>query len=94
MKRIRFALLLAFAVILLVTQIESAHERRTVGKYDIQVGWANEPAYTNLPNAISMAVTETKTSKPVTGLDKTLQAEVIFGARSMVVGLTESDENP
>ncbi len=94
MKRIRFALLMAFTLILLVSQIASAHERRTVGKYDLMVGWASEPAYDNMLNAISLAVTETQTSKPVTGLDKTLQAEVIFGARSMVVGLTESDENP
>lgn len=94
MTRIKFALVLAFALILLITQIASAHEKRTVGKYDLLVGWTNEPAYTNVPNAIYLAVTETQTSKPVTGVDKTLQAEVIFGARSMVVGLTESDENP
>jgi hypothetical protein len=94
MKRIRFALILAFALILLATQIASAHEKRTVGKYDLLVGWTNEPAYVNVPNAISLTVTETLSGKPVTGLVKTLQAEVIFGARSMVVGLSESDENP
>lgn len=94
MKRIRFTLVLAFALTLLVTQLASAHERRTVGKYDLLVGWSNEPAYANLPNGIALSVTDTQTSKPVTGLDKTLQTEVIFGARSMVVGLTESDENP
>src|SRR5450759_2024828 len=94
MYRIKWALPLAFALTLVATQFAFAHERRTVGKYDFLVGWTNEPAYASQSNAIFLAVTDTQTKKPVTGLDKTLQAEVIFGARSMVVPLTESDENP
>jgi hypothetical protein len=94
MYRIKWALPVAFVLTLVATQFAFAHERRTVGKYDFLVGWANEPAYASQSNAIFLAVTDTQTKKPVTGLDKTLQAEVIFGARSMVVPLTESDENP
>ncbi len=94
MNRIKWALPLAFVLTLVATQFAFAHERRTVGKYDFLVGWASEPPYANQSNAISLTVTDTQAKKPVSGLDKTLQAEVIFGARSMVVPLTESDENP
>ncbi|MDE3090190.1 MAG: hypothetical protein KGJ80_12475 [Chloroflexota bacterium] len=94
MKRIKLSLALAFALTLLATQLALAHERRTIGKYEFVVGWGNEPAYANQPNAISLTVTDAETKRPVSNLDKTLQAEVIFGARSMVVPLIKSDENP
>ena len=94
MKRIRWSLALAFALMLLATQLAFAHERRTVGKYDFVVGWLNEPAYANQPNAISLTVTNTDTKKPVEGLDQTLKAEVIVGAKSMPIELTASDETP
>jgi hypothetical protein len=94
MKRIGMALALAFALTLLVSSLAFAHERRTVGKYDFLVGWINEPAYVNQPNAISLTVTNTDTKKPVDGLDQTIKAEVIVGAKSMPVALTESDETP
>lgn len=94
MKRIGMALALAFALTLLVTSLAFAHERRTVGKYDFLVGWMNEPAYANQPNAISLTVTNTATKKPVQGLDQTLKAEVIVGAKTMPVDLTASDETP
>ena len=94
MRRIPWSLALAFMLVLLATPLALAHERRTVGKYDFLVGWVNEPAYANQPNAISLTVTDAATKKPVTGLSQTLQAEVIFGAHSKVIPLTESDENP
>lgn len=94
MKRIRLSLALALALTLLATQFAFAHERRTVGKYDLIVGWLNEPAYANQPNGISLTVTSTDTKKPVDGLDKMLAAEVIVGAKSMSIPLTASDETP
>jgi len=94
MKRITLSLALAVALTLLAAQFAFAHERRTVGKYDLVVGWMNEPAYVNQPNAISLTVTATDTQKPVDGLDKTLSAEVIVGGKSMPVALAESDETP
>lgn len=94
MKRVRMALALAFALTLFVGSLAFAHERRTVGNYDFLVGWTNEPAYLNQPNAISLSVTNTATQKPVEGLDQTLKAEVIVGSKSMPVDLTASDETP
>lgn len=56
-----------------------AHERRTVGPYEIEVGWLVEPAYSGAMNAMWLEVVDSRTGKPVTGLEKTLGAEVAAG---------------
>ncbi len=99
MKKINRASLMKAGILALIVSVLSvsvalAHERRTVGKYDLVVGWMNEPAYANQPNAISLTATNTDTKKPVDGLDKTLTAEVIVGAKSMPIPLIGSDETP
>ncbi len=86
-RQLMFALVLALGLTLLVAQSASAHERRTVGKYEFVVGFINEPAYVNQPNAIDLRVTNTETKNPVEGLEKTVNAEVIFGGKTMPVQL-------
>lgn len=66
----------------------AAHERRTVGPYTFVVGWIAEPAYLDQLNALDLTVTETATTKPVEGLEKTLKAELIAGGGSAVKPLT------
>ncbi len=90
----QWTLAFAVAVTLLVASftLAFAHETRTVGKYDFEVGWLNEPAYVNMPNAMSISVTDHATQKPVDGLVSALQAEVIFGGESMQLKLRPVDE--
>lgn len=80
-------LLAACAVALLVSGISVgvalAHEQRTVGNYQFVVGFLNEPAYVGMPNGLDLRITNQGTAKPVEGLEKTLQAELIFGAKTM-----------
>jgi hypothetical protein len=66
----------------------AAHERRTVGPYTFVVGWIVEPAYIGQLNALDLGVTETATTKPVEGLEKTLQAEIVAGGNAAVRKLT------
>lgn len=66
----------------------AAHERRTVGPYTFVVGWIVEPAYVDQLNALDLTVTETATTKPVEGLEKTLKAELIAGGGSAIKPLT------
>ncbi len=87
MRRFKLASLLAIGLVLLAVQIAFAHERRTVGKYQLVVGFLNEPSYTNYPNGIDLRVTNTETNKPVEGLEKTIQAQVLFGGKSMPITL-------
>ena len=98
MKKINRVTLTAMALALLISllgvSIALAHEQRTVGKYDLLVGWENEPALVGLPNGIFLSVTNNQTKQPVDGLEKTLKVQVTFGGRTMPIDLNASDEKP
>jgi hypothetical protein len=81
------AVMLALLVSLVGVTVAFAHEQRTVGKYTFVVGFLNEPAYTGFPNSLDMRIMEAQSGKPVEGLEKTLRAEVIFGASTMPLQL-------
>lgn len=59
----------------------AAHERRTVGPYQLVVGWLNEPAYVGLMNSFDLRVTDTRVTpaKAVEGLEKTLTVDLRTG---------------
>jgi hypothetical protein len=59
-----------------------AHEDRTVGKYNIAVGFGDEPAYAGQENSIQMFIHDAN-DNPVTDLGATLQVEVKFGDQTM-----------
>lgn len=82
-----FSLILAVSLMLLFVTDASAHERRTVGKYQLVVGFVNEPAYVYQINAIDFRVTNTETNKPVEGLEKSVKSEVIVGGKTLPVTL-------
>lgn len=73
------ALLVAVAALLALTQPAAAHERRTVGPYQVVVGFGGEPAFAGTTNSASIRITDTRTSKPVEGVEKTLTVEVRAG---------------
>ena len=58
-----------------------AHERRMVGPYQFVVGWLTEPAYLGQLNSLDLRITDTRQNPPapVTGLEKTLTADVTAG---------------
>jgi hypothetical protein len=68
--------LVAIAGVLMFGSTALAHERRAVGSYTFVVGFLNEPAIVDEPNAIDLRVTRTSDSSPVTGLEQTLKAEI------------------
>lgn len=59
----------------------AAHERRTVGPYQLVVGWLNEPAYLGVMNSLDLRVTDTRVTPAtaVEGLEKTLTVELRTG---------------
>jgi hypothetical protein len=78
-----------------------AHEHREIadGKYEVTVGFLDEPAFVNEKNGLSLRITsleggatppgreESAGSTPVEGLANTLIAEVIYGDQSMKLEL-------
>lgn len=67
------------ASLLITSGPADAHERRTVGPYQLVVGWLNEPAYVGQLNSLDFRVTDTRTNQPVSGLEKTITADVSAG---------------
>ncbi len=57
----------------------AAHERRNVGPYQFVVGFLSEPAFSGNTNGLDLRVTDTRSNKPVEGLEKTLTADVTAG---------------
>lgn len=84
----------ALILLLLVPDLASAHERRTVGKYAFVVGFLNEPAYANQSNSIDLTICEGSeckyevkdgsrvVSNPVNDAQKSLKVEVVMGSAS------------
>src|SRR5438477_1407383 len=70
---------IVIASVVLTSGIAYAHERRNVGAYEFAVGWLNEPAYVGVLNSIELHIIDTRSSKAVTGLEKTLSVDVRAG---------------
>ena len=58
-----------------------AHERRMVGPYQFTVGWLTEPAYLGQLNSLDLRIADTRQNPAaaVSGLEKTLTADVAAG---------------
>jgi hypothetical protein len=79
-RKLRAALLLSFLFALLPSLTVLAHGRTEVGDYQFVIGFRTEPAYAGEPNGLDLSVTNKDTEEPVTGLEDTLQVEIIYGA--------------
>lgn len=73
------ALVVVVASLLIFSGHSYAHERRTVGQFDLEVGWLVEPAFVGQVNGLSLHVADTRTHGPISALDKTLMVEVAAG---------------
>jgi len=82
------ALLLALTIIILSQRTALAHERVEIGPYVIVVGWVNEPAIVGERNALFLEITEN--DEPVTGVEATLDAELLYAGRTFRSNLTPS----
>ncbi len=84
------ALALILSSQLLTTSVAEAHEQRTVGPYALEVGWAVEPAYAGVPNAVFLEVKDSreKPPKPVEGLASALKVDVRHGGLARALSLT------
>ncbi len=67
---------------LMLADTAGAHERRQVGSYIMRVGWADEPAFAGVKNAVEVLLADAS-GKPVTDLPEDLKVEIIFGGQKM-----------
>jgi len=72
--------LICAAVVILTTQPALAHERRVLDKYQLVVGFDDEPALQGEPNGMQLTVTvPTEGNRAVEGLADTVKASVAAG---------------
>jgi len=83
---------LGTALILGLAGTALAHEERDVAGYAVEVGFVGEPVFVGQRTGMELIVH--KDDKPISGLDKTLKAEVVFGDAKRDLPLTESEESP
>jgi hypothetical protein len=78
--RASVATVVASAVIAFAVAPTLAHEVREVGSYQLTVGWRDEPAYVDAPNAVQIFV-HTSAGEPVEDLGNppSLKVQVIYG---------------
>lgn len=81
-----FYCLLLIACCLLLTPSVHAHTRVEIGPYVVVVGWENEPVVAGERNALVFEFSEGE--QPVTGVEATLDAEVVYGGRTTRVNLS------
>ncbi len=70
------------------TQPAAAHETREVGRFTFVVGFGTEPAYSNIPNSVSLAITETASEEPFVNLEDRLDVHVIYGEETKTMPMS------
>jgi hypothetical protein len=88
------ACLLAMIALLTSYQTVLAHEHITVGDYEIEIGWANEPPVAGQLNAIVISVSNTSTgeAQPVENVSS-LTVTVSYGGQSKQLTLVPLGED-
>lgn len=77
-RRYWIGVLTVLSVLLVLPAGASAHERRKVAGYEMAVGWADEPTYAGVKNAVQLILRDAF-GKPVTDPPEDLKVEVSFG---------------
>jgi hypothetical protein len=73
-------LVLAIGVVLIGSAGVGAHERRQVGSYIMRVGWAEEPTFAGIKNAVQLFLSDSS-GKAFTEIPEGLKVVVIFGSQ-------------
>jgi len=88
------ACLIALVALLLNFQLALAHESVTVGDYEIEIGWVDEPAIVGQKNAIAINVSNTSGGEPQPVEDvSSLTVTVSYGGQSKELTLEPLGED-
>src|SRR5258708_22665544 len=80
------AIMAAVVLTFAFSSVVSAHEKRTIagGKYDVKVGWKNEPTVVNQPNGATIEIKKAGTQDAVIGVEKTWQVKITLGGKELM----------
>ena len=85
-RRLAVTLAAALALLALAAAPAAAHEQRAVGRYGVEVGFGDEPAYAGTRNSVQVLVRD-PSGKPVTDLGDSVEVMVMAGGQQRVVPL-------
>lgn len=93
--RMFFVVVIILAASLLTTHIVLAHQTITIGNYDVEYGWVNEPAVAGQPNAVVINITDsTASSTTPANIDvSSLMIQAVYGGQSKTLTLQPLGEN-
>ena len=93
-KAIWTAGLISLTALVLNFQLAFAHETITVGDYEIEIGWANEPPVVGQQNAIAVNVSDTSSgeAQPVEDVSS-LTVTISYGGQSKTLTLEPLGED-
>jgi len=102
LSRTVFRALLCLATVTFVAALSwvpasSAHERVTVGEYDLTVGWRVEPPLTGLLNGLDLGIEHrlsNGTTEWVEGAESNLTATLSYGSDSVAKAVTPQEGRP
>ncbi|MEM7110911.1 MAG: FixH family protein [Chloroflexota bacterium] len=77
--------------VLLLPQSVFAHTRAEVGPYVVIVGWESEPVIVGERNALIFDIHDAD-QEPVTGVDATLDIEVLYGGQTFRSNITATEK--
>ena len=87
------SLALGISLVLLSAPASFAHEHLVAGDYRLTIGWADEPAFVGLKNAVSVAITD-KSESPVLDAGAPLMVEVSFAGQRASLPLEPVRQRP
>lgn len=93
-KNLMLAGLISLVAVLFTIQVAFAHESITVGNYEIEIGWVNEPPIVGQQNAIVVNVSDTSSgdAQPVEDVSA-LTVTVSYGGQSKTLTLQPLGED-
>jgi hypothetical protein len=91
-KKLWLAGLVACIILILNFQLAFAHEGVTVGDYEIEIGWVNEPPIVGQQNALVVNVSTISDEKPVEDVSG-LTVTVSYGGQSKTLTLQPLGED-
>lgn len=94
MRRFLTTVMVGVVLALVLTLPALAHERRPVGKYQLVVGFLNEPPVEGQMNGLDLTITSADTKQPVEGAEKTLKVEVNAGGKTQPLQLQARFQQP
>jgi hypothetical protein len=90
--KLAVAAVIAAAPLMFIPEIAHAHAERTVGPFDLEIGFRDEPVYVGVPNAVFVELM--KDGEEVTDLGDSLTVTLGFGDQTSDPIVFEPMEDP